>query len=312
MGQHQGQGTAKNHAWQERWFFDVGSATSRIRCNDLEIIEPTKVPIMKARFCEPAETVQWLRQVASLPKHSTWQNWLPVWQTARVAVPSDAFPSDKEIVKKLYHQAGWPVVDIVTKAEAYAALVSTFEMLQPTSQSGIMVDIGAETTELVYLDHGQIQSATTWYQGGAILTQMIRRMVSRDHGAEIDGLTAERIKQTLVGLWSTQHAGKQQHKQISVKGIALTTGDAVDVVVTARQLFETYRKWYQEFLEKMHQTLLATSLQTSHELTSLPLWLTGGGSQLPGLVANVEVDLGLPIIQIKQPHLTVLKGLTLL
>lgn len=337
MGQPIGQDSASALAWRERWCFDVGSATSRIALGPQQCVISSQVvvdeqsgdilpahstafsslkarhvgkakvvfPVYKGRFTSDVIAVQWLQNLKTQLVTSRWQKWLPTWQTAVVAVPTQAFPSDLEVLTHLFHKAGWPVTRLVTKAEAYAAVLSQGK----GEVTGLVIDIGADTTELAVLAQGRVVTAMTWYQGSAELTLAITKMLRRTYNLEARWESAEHIKHQLVGLWPVPLAGKLQNRQLPFQGIDVQTGESNTVPILAKHLHSYYQGWYQELLEKVRK-ISTPALESNQSRLSIPtIWLTGGGSQLPGLSQSLEVDTGIAIQVLPLPQLTVLRGL---
>lgn len=312
MVQQHRQGIAYHHAWQERWYFDVGSATTRVLKKENELKLPTQIRVQKARFTQPKEAVEWLRYIRDQLSEKGWRHWLPSVPIAVIAVPTDAFPSDKEILKKLYHQAGWTAVTFHTKAEAYRALLQSHHPYThkiPFNNPEIVMDIGAETTELVLIGQGQIVRAMTWYQGGNALTQAIRRVVHTKHLAEIDWDTAEKCKASMTGLWSHPNAGRLQHRQSSFEGKSLSTGEKVEVTMTALELHKAYEAWFEELVDKLRQLTLPHAHDVVTSSNARTIWITGGGSQLPGLSSSLETEMGVSVAPLPQATSGVVNGL---
>lgn len=326
-------------ALREVWFFDVGTAETRIQYSGQTFHQATQClyspsqkevvalssklptgsqnievsdtvlsePLIKGRFSDFDQGVSYLRLWRQQLKPQTWwREWVPSSQQVKVAVPSQAFPSDRQVLARMYRLAGWSEVKLLNKSHLHW---QHFRTQLAEGMMGLVIDIGAATTEIVCFDQQRVLGVITWYQGSQDLTRRIQYQAQRQLSAQLTWMQAEQVKHNLAGVWPAALAGRLQAKQYSVKARELHTGSTMTLPFPASILHEAYTEWYEELVKKIQSVLTLPSVSKSLKGTELRTWLAGGGGQLPGLDEALAVELHGPVVVASNPEQVVLKGL---
>ncbi len=305
-------GTVYPQGLRDVWCLDLGSVTTRVIVVGKKKFQqptPTRLQLLeKGRLSDFQRTVEYLRSIREkIGLSEGWRDALPSAEVARVAVASQAFPADCDILKEVFQSAGWGRVEVFTKAEAYRQQLG---LQLPAATVGIVVDCGAETTELAVIDNDHVLAATTWYQGSHQLTTAIQQYLQHTAQVQITASVADGVKQHVAGLWPPALASKLQHREELVRGISLASNEPVSIHLSGEMVHQAYMAWYDELISKLRGLMARPEIGSSLRSSSTVVWLTGGGAALLGLDTVLEVELDAPVSVSSTALQDIVQGLT--
>ncbi|MBD3279854.1 MAG: hypothetical protein GF390_04070 [Candidatus Pacebacteria bacterium] len=274
----------------------IGDQAAQFLSQGLASLELAK-PLQYGVIADPTLSKLYLQAVikTQLQQPQIW------WQrfSGYLAVPAGITPVEKTALTRVLNRVGWGQLKLVSKAQA---LINRLKQHQ-LSQDLLIIDLGAQVTELALLTQGQLVSEQTIEFGGQLFTKTIQDLVKQHHACEISWSTALKLHHQLGSLQSTN-----EHKLV-IRGKDLLTGTSKTLTVSAHE--------FQPELLDLSKNL-ATELKW--QLTQLPtaalvkalnqgIFLTGGASQLNGLTELLTKELGGEVILSPTPSLDVVQGL---
>lgn len=207
-----------------------------------------------------------------LPKAVGWRwKWRP---SVVAAVPARITESQKGALIRALKFAGASSVELMAKPVA-AALGA--EPQTGRSHATMVVDVGAETTEVAALSPGIIVCESIQV-GGRHFDEAIQAHLRNVHHLEIDVFAAESLKREL----GTAHPLKEVFSA-QVSGREMETGLPHSVQVTGKEIREAIQGPLSDILTLVRQTLDTTPAGLSADILEHGLVLTGGGALLQGL-----------------------------
>lgn len=174
------------------------------------------------------------------------------------------------------------------------------------NRGSMIVDIGGGTTEVAVLSsRGIVAAKTIRIAGDAVDSAIIKYMRYR-RGVQIGELTAEMIKLKIGSV----------HPLISAKapmetyGRSIRTNMAAAVTVRSSELCPFLQQPVREIIDAIMATLEETPPELASDIYENGIVLTGGSSQLAGLVQLIRDVTGLRIMRANRPLDTVCIGLS--
>lgn len=267
--------------------FVVGTAAERMLGRTPSHMQAV-CPMTRGVVSAPRATGEFLK--ALLPKALGWRwKWGP---QVVAAVPARISESQKTALIRALKFAGASKVSLMAKPVA-AALGADSET--GTSHATMVVDIGADTTEVAALSPGIIVCEAVPV-GGRNLDEAIVAHMRNVHKLEIDLQRAERLKKKLGTAHPTRDAACTE-----VDGREMETGLPHKVSVTAQELREAIAHPLEQIVGLVRRTLDDTPAGLSDDILSNGLVLAGGGASLEGLDEFLAERTGLKVRVAKNP-----------
>lgn len=169
---------------------------------------------------------------------------------------------------------------------------------------GIMVvNIGADTTEISVLSLGGIVLSKAVKFGGNRLDQQIISAVRKNYNLVIGAKTAEYIKCELGS------AIKQAETTISVYGRHVVTGLPTRCTISSDIVYECLIEFINQIIDSIKSILERTPPELSADIIDTGIFLTGGSSAIRGLgeLINNETELHVNIAE--NPSECVVRGI---
>lgn len=261
--------------------FVVGTAAERMIGRTPEHMQAV-TPMGRGVVGAPRATGEFLKEL--LPKTLGWR-WK--WRTKVVAaVPARITEPQKQSLVKALKFAGATDVSLMAKPVA-AALGAAPET--GTQRSTMVVDIGAETTEVAALAPG-IVVCESIPVGGRHFDQAILCHLRNEHGLEVSAETAESLKKEL----GSAHPVREE-KKVQVFGREMESSLPYTVGVTGLEIRNAIVTPLQQIVSLVKQTLDKTPPGLSADILTHGLVLTGNGSLLEGLDAFIADRCGLKV-----------------
>ena len=220
-----------------------------------------------------------------------------------VATPSDITEVERRSFYELISRSTLKVgqVKIVDKPIA-DALGSGLEIM--TARGVMVVNIGADTTEVSILSLGGIVLSKLIPIGGNRLDEAIKGVVKKKHNLYIGDKTAENIKKQLAsalpGVEST----------VKVYGRDVVTGLPSLMEVNSKTVYEAISEYLYSIIDAIRIILERTPPEISSDIIDGGIYVTGGSANIFDLRGLISKETGLKVNICEDPANTVVKGLS--
>ncbi len=176
--------------------------------------------------------------------------------------------------------------------------------LDVTTANGVMiVDIGADTTEVSVLSLGGIVLSKMIPVGGNKFDEYIINNVRKKHNLLIGNKTAENIKKELAT------AIEPEEKTMKVFGRDVVTGLPIEREITADFVYETISELLFSIVDAIRIVLEKTPPEISSDIIDNGIYVTGGTAKINGLDKLFAEETDLKINICNDPGNTVALGL---
>lgn len=218
-----------------------------------------------------------------------------------VAVPTDI----TEVEKKAFHDlvatsTKTKKISIVEKPIADAVGAG----LDVTNAKGVMVvDIGADTTEISIMSLGGIVISKLIRVGGNKFDESIKLYVKKKYNLFIGDKTAEDIKKSLASAYD----GMEQ--TITVYGRNIVTGLPIEMNISANMVFEAIKEYLYNIIDAIKVILERTPPEISADIIDAGIYVTGGSANIRDIDKLISEETGLKINICSNASTTVIEGL---
>lgn len=219
-----------------------------------------------------------------------------------VAVPSDI----TEVQKRAFY-------DLIANSNAKAKHIWIVEKpvadatgagLDVTTAQGVMiVDIGAETTEISILSLGGIVLSKLIPVGGNKFDETIKLTVKKKYGLVIGDKTAENIKKKLA------FAILSDTEAMKVYGRDVVSGLPTEMEVDSDMVFESITEHLTTIIDAMKVILERTPPEISADIIDSGIYVTGGSSQIRRLDELISQETDLRVNLVTDPENSVVNGM---
>ncbi|MBB2182986.1 rod shape-determining protein [Lachnospiraceae bacterium MD1] len=219
-----------------------------------------------------------------------------------VAVPTDITEVERRSFYDLIASSNLKTgrIKIVEKAIA-DAIGAGLEVM--TARGVMIVDIGADTTEVSILSLGGIVLSKLIPVGGNRLDESIKNMVKRKYNLYIGDKTAESIKKKLASSIPTVQAS------IKVYGRDVVTGLPSEMDVSSDNVYEAISEYMYSIIDAVKIILERTPPEISSDIIDSGIYVTGGSAQIFDLDQFMHKETDLKINICSEPANTVVNGL---
>ncbi len=212
---------------------------------------------------------------------------------AVLGLPVEAPATERKRVKELFHQAGIQEVYFID-APLAAAIGADLPIDEPAGQ--LLVDIGADLTEVVLIAAGAIQHRHTLHIGGATLDRAIGDHLERTRELRIAMPTAEAVKIALG-----RCGGTARCRRLRILGRTPQKGTAKETVVEAEEVVAALRAPLDELLAAIAAAIEKIPGDATVDHLDRSVLLAGGGSLLSGFAERLAQVIHLPVARVPQP-----------
>jgi rod shape-determining protein MreB len=175
--------------------------------------------------------------------------------------------------------------------------------LDITKSTGtLVVDIGANTTEISVLSLGGIVLSRLIPVGGNKFDEAIISKIKKDNNFVIGEKTAELIKKTIGSAYVTDET-------MDICGRNLVTGLPSEITITSEDVYNALRELFQNIVDSIKIILERTPPEISSDIYKAGVYITGGSSRIKDLGRFVYEQLGLKVNLCEEPESTVIMGL---
>ena len=220
-----------------------------------------------------------------------------------IAVPTDITEVEKRAFYELIASSSLKTkkIRIVEKPIA-DAMGAGLNVMDATGR--LIVNIGADTTEISLISLGGIVQSRLLKIGGTKFDEAIQQAVKKKHNLVIGMKSAERLKMHLA-------SGIKEDEEVTddVMGRNLITGLPNRVTVTNHLIFEAMSESMSSIIDAIKFILEKTPPELSMDIMHDGVCMTGGSTHIKNLDLLIQQETGLSIMKMEDPELTVVKGL---
>jgi rod shape-determining protein MreB len=219
-----------------------------------------------------------------------------------VCVPAGATPVERRAVYETAVNAGARRVYLLEEPVA-AAIGAGLPVDNP---SGLMVlDIGGGTTDIAVMSAGGVVQARSLRCAGNAFDEAIVRYVRRRHQLLIGDANAERIK-IEAGTATFEPNGRDA--EIHIRGRDMRQGRPKSIVLGPKHIAEALEDPIEEIAEFVQRALEDLRPELATDICDHGIHLTGGGSLLNKLDAELERRVGVKFLLPDRPTRCVIDG----
>lgn len=218
-----------------------------------------------------------------------------------IAVPADITEVEKHAYSRIVSESDSKPkkVCLIDKpiADAYGL------GLDVEKANGILiVNIGADTTEISVLSLGGIVVSRLLPYGGKYFDDQIKNYIRKQYNFVIGLKTAEQIKKKLVSAFPTDG-------EIEVMGRDVVKGLPGKLNINASEIFPLVNDVFYEIAVSVKTILERTPHEISHDIVHNGVYLTGGSSWISGLDQLIANETFLKVNTTRNAQKTVVTGL---
>lgn len=219
-----------------------------------------------------------------------------------VATPTDITEVERRSFYDLIASSSLKVgrIKIVEKPVADAVGAGLDVM---TARGVMVVDIGADTTEVSILSLGGIVLSKLIPVGGNRLDESIKNMVKRKYNLYIGDKTAENIKKQLASAITNVDAS------VKVYGRDVVTGLPTEMEVNSSDVYEAISEYLYAIIDATKIILERTPPEISSDIIDSGIYITGGSAKIFALDELMHKETDLKINICPDSSNTVVKGL---
>ncbi len=218
-----------------------------------------------------------------------------------IAVPTDITEVEKRAYFELISNTNLKPKKIYVVEKPIAdALGMSLDITKSTGT--LVVDIGANTTEISVLSLGGIVLSRLIPVGGNKFDEAIISKIKKDKNFVIGEKTAELIKKTIGSAYVTDET-------IDICGRNLVTGLPSEITITSNDVYDALIELFQSIVDSVKIILERTPPVISSDIYKSGVYITGGSSRIKDLGRFVYDQLGLKVNLCEEPESTVIMGL---
>ena len=180
-----------------------------------------------------------------------------------------------------------------------------------SSKGNMIVNIGADTTEISVVSHGGIVVSRIIKIGGNKLDQIICDIVKRKYNILIGLKTAEQIKCTLSDAMYSED-DENDDDIMYVYGRNVITGLPSERGVSKDTIYEAIKQFFDDIIEAIKNLLERTPPELSADIIDTGIFLTGASSAISNLDKLISKETSLKVNTIKHPGESVIRGISMI
>lgn len=172
-----------------------------------------------------------------------------------------------------------------------------------TARGVMVVDIGADTTEVSILSLGGIVLSKLIPVGGNKLDEAIKGIVKRQYNLYIGDKTAENVKKKLACALPSLKAS------VKVYGRDVVNGLPTETEISSKTVYEAISEYLYTIIDAIRIILERTPPEISSDIIDSGIYITGGSARIFGLDELLHKETDLKINICENPAETVALGL---
>lgn len=219
-----------------------------------------------------------------------------------MAVPTDITEVEKRAFYDLIRMTGVREKKVLFVEKPIADALGVG--LDVNNAQGIMViDIGADTTEISILSLGGIVLSKLIKTGGNKFDEAIITMIKKEYNLIIGKKTAEILKIRLCSIDS------EESQSMSVVGRDVVTGLPIEQEITRSVLEDAMEEYFHIIVDEARMILERTPPELAADIIDEGIYLTGGSSSLSRLIDMLSLATELETNVYNNPDESVIRGI---
>ncbi len=217
-----------------------------------------------------------------------------------ICCPTNINPIEKITIKEAAERTGARKVYIEEEPKI-AALGAGMDIKQP--KANMVVDIGGGTTDIAILSLHDIVTSNSIKIAGTTFNDNLITYIKDKYKLLIGELTAENIKLNFANIYNPD-----SNKKIEVKGRNLVSGLPSTIEISQDETKVALQESISEIVKAIVNVLESAPPELSADIVEKGIVLTGGSSQLCGLIEILEENLKVPVLIAESPLTCVVEG----
>lgn len=222
--------------------------------------------------------------------------------TFYVSVPTDITGVEKKSFYDTILASNSKVKDISVVEKSIADALGVG--LDITTARGVMiVNIGADTTEISIISLGGIVLSKLINVGGNRLDESIKLYVKKKYNLAIGSKTAETIKKNLAS------ALPGTNETIAVYGRNVVNGLPAQMEINSEMVYEAIKEYLHTIVDSIKVILERTPPEISSDIIESGIYVTGGSAAIKDIDKLIESNTDLKVNICEKAESTVVEGL---
>lgn len=217
-----------------------------------------------------------------------------------ICYPSSSTELEKNIIKELVERTGARKVYISEKTKI-AALGIGLDINKPTAN--MIIDIGGGTTDISIISMNEIVVSKTINIAGNKFNEDIINFIKKKYKLLIGEKTTEEIKKKYLNIYNSDNNVK-----FKITGKDLITGLPSTIEISQTEIKESIYKSINEIIISIISVLEESPPEISADIVEKGIVLTGGSSQICGLIELLKERLKIPVFIAESPLTSVAEG----
>lgn len=223
--------------------------------------------------------------------------------TVNIAAPVDITGVEKRAFYDLIWESVRKIREIrLIPKPILAAAGSGIDIYQPSGN--MMIDLGADTTEISVMSLGGIVKSRLFPYGGNQIDQWLVHRMKREYNMNIGRKSAERLK--------IQYSKNETEKNVLIKGRDLVSGLPSKKSVSTSVAEKKVKDYIHEITIEAKAILEIIPPELASDIMVHGIYISGGGASFGKTGIWMEEELGIPVHVSKQPEDSVARGLKVL
>ena len=173
------------------------------------------------------------------------------------------------------------------------------------AQGVLVVDVGADTTEVSILSLGGIVMSRLIKVGGNQIDEAIVSAIRREHNYFIGSKTAEQVKKELAYAVIPENA---EEEKMEIYGRNMVLGLPAMLEVDAKFVSESIKDVLKQIMDTVKVVLERTPPELGVDMIKNGIHLTGGSSQLKNLDLLIQNSTGIKVLKDEEPEQCIARG----
>lgn len=220
-----------------------------------------------------------------------------------IAIPSNISAVEKKAFYDLAYNCGIKSKNIKMAEKPVAGAVGAgIDVLEPKGR--MIVDVGADTSEISILSLGGIVASTVLEIGGNKFDESIVQYLRKENQLLCGKKTAEKIKIELGNAFMSD-----DEITMDVVGRDVTTGLPRQMTISSKAVYDAIHENLSTIMDTIKFMLEQTPPELSADIIRDGIYFIGGSSRLTNLNLLAQLDTGLTINIMEEPEKAVAMGL---
>lgn len=223
-----------------------------------------------------------------------------------IAVPTDITDVEKRAFYDVIAESNIKAKEIKVVEKPIADAVGVGIDIE-SPKGNMIVNIGADTTEITVTSLGGIVISRIIKTGGNKLDEAICNIVKRKYNIIIGLKTAEQIKLHLAD--AMYNEDEDEDEIFNVFGRNIITGLPSERPISSDLIYEAIGEFSSSIIDSIKLLLERTPPELSADIIDTGIYLTGGSSCIKNINILIEQETGLKVNIVRTPGESVIRGI---